>query len=178
MSYVEFGSGGLHQHVIYIHLHGRSYLVLEHPVYQPLISSSGVLEPKGHYTIVIGSLPCDEQGLFLVIRIHADLVVARESIHKTEEFMAGCGIYDEVDSWQREIIFWACSVDISEVDVEPPLVVFFFDEYDVGKPFWIFHLSDWPCLEEFADRLVDRFLPFWREAPSLFLDWLERWADV
>ena len=35
-----------------------------------------------------------------------------------------------------------------------------------------------PTLEEFADLLVDRFLPFWREAPPLLLDWLEGWADV
>ena len=29
--------------------------------------------------------------------------------------MACCGIYDEVDSWQRETIFRACSVDVSEM---------------------------------------------------------------
>ena len=92
--------------------------------------------------------------------------------------MTGCGIYDEVDSWQREIILWACSIDVSEVDAESPLTVRFFDEYDVGQPFRIFHISDCPCLEEFADLLVDRFFPFWREAPSLLLDWLEGWADV
>ena len=74
--------------------------------------------------------------------------------------MAGCCIYDEVDSRQRETILWACSVDISEVDAESPLVVRFFDEYNVGQPFRIFHLSDCPCLEEFVDLLVDRFLPF------------------
>ena len=82
--------------------------------------------------IAIGSLPCDERGLFLVIWVHADLVVAEESIHETEEFMAGCDIYDEVDSWQRETILWACSVDISEVDAETPFVVHFFDEYNIG----------------------------------------------
>ena len=114
MSYVEFGCGGLLQHVIYIHLHGRSYLLLEHPVYQPLISSSRILDPKRHYTIAISSLPGDERGLFLVIWIHADLVVVGEGIHETEEFMAGCGIYDEVDSRQRETILWVCSVDVSE----------------------------------------------------------------
>ena len=92
--------------------------------------------------------------------------------------MAGYGIYDEVDSRQRETIFWACFVDVSEVDAESPLVVRFFDEYDIGQPFGIFHLSDFPCLEEFADLLVDCFLPFWREAPSLLLDWLEGWVDV
>ena len=62
--------------------------------------------------------------------------------------MAGCGIYDEVNSWKRETIFRACSVDVSEVDVESPLAVYFFDEYDVGQPFRIFHLSDCPYLEE------------------------------
>ena len=160
MSYVEFGSGGLHQHVIYVHLHGRSYLLLEHPVYQPMISSSCVLESKGHHAIAIGSLPYEERRIFLVIWIHADLVVAGESIHKTEEFMAGYDIYDEVDSRQRETIFWACSVDASEVDAESPLAVRFFYEYVVGQPFRIFHFSDCSYLEEFADLLVDRFLPF------------------
>ena len=92
--------------------------------------------------------------------------------------MAGCCIYDEVDSRQRETILWACSVDVSEVDAESPLVVRFFDEYNVGQLFRIFHLSDCSCLEEFVDLLVDRFLPFWRKAPSLLLDWLEGWADV
>ena len=92
--------------------------------------------------------------------------------------MAGCGIYDEVDSRQRETIFWACSVDVSEVDAESPLAVYFFYEYNVGQPLRIFHLSNCPCLEEFADHLVDRFLPFWREAPSLLFDWLERWIGV
>ena len=43
--------------------------------------------------------------------------------------MAGCGIYDEVNSRQRETIFWACFVDVSEVDAELPLAVYFFKEY-------------------------------------------------
>ena len=84
--------------------------------------------------------------------------------------MAGCGIYDEVDSRKREVVFWACSVDVSEVDAESPLAVYFFDKYDVGQQFRIFHLSDCPCLEELADLLVDHFLPLWSEAPYLLLD--------
>ena len=45
--------------------------------------------------------------------------------------MASSGIYDEVDSRQRETVLWARSIDVSEVDVEP-LAVCFFDKYDVG----------------------------------------------
>ena len=81
--------------------------------------------------------------------------------------MAGCGIYNEVDPRERETVFWAHSVDVSEVNVESQLVVYFFDKYDVGEPFRIFYLSDCSRLEEFVDLLVDRFLPVRREAPPL-----------
>ena len=157
MSYVELGSGGFYQHVVYVHLHGCSYLLLEHPVHQPLIGSSCVLEPKRHHTITIGSLRCDERGLFLIIWVHADLIVDGEGIHETEEFLAGCGIYDEVDSRQRETVLWARSVDVSEVDAESPLSVCFFDKYNVGQPFRIFHPSDYSRLEEFATSSLIAF---------------------
>ena len=160
MSYVELGCGGFYQHVIYVHLHGCSDLLLEHPIHQPLIGSSCILEPKRHHTITIGSLHCDERGLFLVVWVHTDLVVAGEGVHKTKEFMVGYGIYDEVNPRQREIVLWACSVDVSEVDAESPFDVFFFDKYDVGQPFRIFYLSDCSPLEEFVNLLVDRFLSF------------------
>ena len=129
---MELGSSGFYQYVIYVHLHNCAYLLLEHPVHQPLIGGSCVLESERHYTITIGSLRCDERSLFLVVWVHADLVVAGEGVHKTEEFMACCGVHDEVDPRQRETVFGACFVDVGEVDAEPPLAVFFFDEYDVG----------------------------------------------
>ena len=113
----------------------------------------------------------------MVVGIHVDLVVAGESIHETKEFMADCGIYNEVDPWQRETIFWACSDDVSEVDAESPLVIRFFDEYDVGQPFRILYFSDCPCLEELADLLIYPFLSFWSETPFL-LDWFKGWIDI
>ena len=106
------------------------------------------------------------------------MVVAEEFVHKTEEFIASCGIYDEVDPRQREIVLWARSVDVSEVDTESPLVVYFFDKYDICQPLRILHLPNRSYLEEFADLLVDGFLSLWREAPPLLFDWLEGWADV
>ena len=36
----------------------------------------------------------------------------------------------------------------------------FFDEYDVGQPFRVFHFSDHTCLEELVDLLINRFLSF------------------
>ena len=92
--------------------------------------------------------------------------------------MACCGIHDEVDPRQREAVLWARFVYVGEVDTESPLAICLFDEHDVSQLLWILHLPDRSCLEEFADLLVDGFLPFWCEAPSLLLDWFERRAGV
>ena len=92
--------------------------------------------------------------------------------------MAGYGICNEIDPRQRKAIFWACSVDVSEVDAKSPLAVCFFDEHDVSQSFWVLHLSDCPCLKELSDLFVDRFLPFRSETPSFLLDWFKGWTDV
>ena len=153
-------------------------MLLEHPVHQPLVGGSCVLESKRHHPITIGPLRCDERGLFLVVWVHTDLVVAEKGVHKTEEFVACCGIHDEVYPQQREAVLWARFVYVSEVDAESPLAICFFDEHDVSQPVRVLHLPDRSCLEEFADLLVDGFLPFWCEAPSLLLDRFEGQVGV
>ena len=175
---MKIGCGGFYQHVVYVYLHSCAYLLLEHPVHQPLVGGSCVLESKRHYPITIGSLCYDEQGLFLVIGVHVDLVVAGKGIHKTEKFMACSSVHDEVDPGQREVVLRASFVYVSEVDTESPLAICFFDEHDISQPLGIFHLSDRSCLEELADLLVDGFLPFWCEAPALLLDRFEGWAGI
>ena len=92
--------------------------------------------------------------------------------------MACCGVHDEVDPRQREAVLWACFVYISEVDAESPLAICFFDEYDVSQPLRILYLPDRSFLEKFADLLIDGFLPFWLEAPSLLFDRFEGRAGV
>ena len=113
----------------------------------------------------------------MVIGVHTDLVVAGKCIHKTEKFVARGGIHDEVNPLQREVVLRACFVYVSEVDTESPLAICFF-EYNISQPLRIFHLSDCSCLEELADLLVDGFLPFWYEAPTLLLDRFAGWVGV
>ena len=125
-----------------------------------MVGGSCVLESKRHYPIIIGSLCCDERGFFLVIEVHADLVVAGKCIHKTEKFVARDGVHDEVDPGQREVVLRACVVYVSKVDTESPLAICFFEEHNISQPLRIFHLSDRSCLEELANLLVDGFLPF------------------
>ena len=170
---MKVGCGGFYQHVVYVYLHSCAY-----PVHQPLVGGSCVLESKRHYPITIGSLCCDKRGLFLVVGVHTDLVIAGKGIHKIENFMACGGVHDEVDPWQREAVLRACFVYVGEVDTESPLSICFVDEHNVSQPLRIFHLSDYSCLEELADLLVDGFLPFWCEAPAFLLDRFEGWVGV
>ena len=58
--------------------------------------------------------------------------------------------------------------DVSEIDTESPFAIRFFDEYDVGQSFRVFHFSDRTCLEELVDLLINRFLSFWGETSSFF----------
>ena len=92
--------------------------------------------------------------------------------------MACCSVHDEVDPRQREAVLWTRFVYVSEVNTESPLAIFFFDDHDVSQPLRILHLPDRFCMEEFADLLVDGFLPFWCEAPSLLLDQFKGRAGV
>ena len=92
--------------------------------------------------------------------------------------MTCCGVHDEVDPWQREVVLWACFIDVGEVDTELPPTICFFDKYYVSQPLGILHLLDRSCLKEFADLLIDGFLSFWHEAPPLLLDRFEGRAGV
>ena len=82
--------------------------------------------------------------------------------------MFSSGIYDEVDSWEREAVLWASFIYVSEVDTESPLAIGFLDEHNIGQPLEIFYFSYCSYLEEFSDFLVYGFLSLWREA-SVFL---------
>ena len=75
-------------------------------------------------------------------------------------------------------MFWACLVDVGEIDAKSPFAIRFFDEYDVGQPFKVFHFLDCTCLEELADLLINRFLSFWGETSSFLLNRFEGWIDA
>ena len=110
----------------------------------------------------------------MVVGIYTDLVVAREGVHDAEEFMTGSGIHYEVNSRQREAIFWAGPVNICEIDAKSPFAIFFFNENNVGQPLRIFNIPNCICLEELADLFINRLLSFRGEALSFLLDRLER----
>ena len=70
------------EHVVNIDLYGLSYHWPEHFGDHPLIGCSCVLQTERHHLIAVCSLRCDKSCLFLVGRVHRDLVIALESIQE------------------------------------------------------------------------------------------------
>ena len=114
----------------------------------------------------------------MVIGVHYDLVVSRESVHEAEKVMASCSVHYQVYPWQGKAIFRTGSIDIGEVSAESPFSVCLFDEDYISQPVRVFYFSDSFGLEEFVNFFIDRLLPFWGETPSFLLDWFEGGADV
>ena len=110
--------------------------------------------------------------------VHTDLVVAREGVHEVEEFVTGCSVYYEINPRQGEDILWASPVDVCEIDAKPPLTICFFDESNVGQPFWVLYFSDFLCLKELTNLFIDRLLSLWGKTPSHLLDWLKGGIDI
>ena len=55
-----------HHHIIDVGLHIFAQLALEHPRYHPLVCGSSILQPEGHYLVMIVS-HWGEKSCFLLV---------------------------------------------------------------------------------------------------------------
>ena len=96
----------------------------------------------------------------MVVGVHSDMIINRESVHDAEELVASSCVHYEVDPGQGKAIFWVSPVNIGKVNTESPLAICLLDENHISQPVGIIYVSDSSGLEEFADLFVDSFLPF------------------
>lgn len=73
----------LYHYVIYEHFNISPNLLDEHFVHEPLICCSRIFQPKRHNLVGKNPLAYDKRSLILIEFVQLDLIVARESIHKT-----------------------------------------------------------------------------------------------
>ena len=114
----------------------------------------------------------------MVVGVHSDLIITRESVHEAEELVASSGVHYEVDSGQGKAIFRESSVNISKVNAKLPFFICLLDENHISQPIGIIYFSDSSGLEEFADLFVDHLLPFWGETSSFLFDEFEGGNDI
>ena len=95
---------------------------------------------------------------FLVVGVHYDLIITRESVHEAEELVASSGVHYEVGLGQGKAIFRASPVNINKANAESPFSICLLDENHISQLVRIIHFSDSSSLEEFAELFVDRLL--------------------
>ena len=93
----------------------------------------------------------DEGGVFLVKRVHQNLVVPREGIHEVEHLMTGRGVDQQIYTGKGVAVFGTSSVQVRVVDTEPPFAIVFSDEDHIGQPPRIVHIFDKLGFEEFVN---------------------------
>ena len=109
----------------------------------------------------------------MVVGVHSNLIIARESVNEAEELVASNGVHYEVDPGQGKAIFRASLVNIGKVNAKLPFSICLLDENHISQPVGIIYFSDKSGLEEFADLFVDRLLPFWGKTSSFLFDRFE-----
>ena len=92
--------------------------------------------------------------------------------------MASSGVHYEVDSRQGKAIFRASPVNINNVNAESSFSICLLDENHISQLVGIIYFPDSSGLEEFADLLVDRLLPFWGKTSSFLFDGFEGGGDI
>ena len=63
------------------------------------------------------------------------MVIARESVHKGESFVAGTVVDNLIDERCWKVVFGTCIIEIVKVGANVDSALFFVDGYRVGNPF-------------------------------------------
>ena len=100
--------------------------------------------------------------------MHPNLVVTREGVHKAQQLMPSCRVYQYVDSWERAAILRACFVKVGKIYAHPPLPASFLNHYYVCQPVRVVHLPYKVRFLKFANLFSNGLVSFQGEH-SLFL---------
>ena len=114
----------------------------------------------------------------MVVRVHSDMIITRETVHEAEELVASSGVHYEVDPGQGKAIFRASPVNIGNINAESPFSICLLDENHISQLVRIIYFSDSSGLEEFADLFVDHLLPLWGETSYFLFDGFEGGNDI
>ena len=114
----------------------------------------------------------------MVVGVHSDLIIARESVHEAEELVSSSGVHYEVDSGQGKAIFRASPVNIGKINADSPFSICLLDENHISQPVEIIYFLDSSGLEKFVDLFVDRLLLFWGETSSFMFNEFEGGGDI
>ena len=146
--------------------------------HQSLISGASVFESEWHDFVAIEVMRCYEGCFFFVSRRHGDLVVFGEGVQEGEHPLPSSGVHNLIHPWQREIVFWACIIEVGVVDAHPPFAFFFGYHHYICQPVRVIHFSDESDFQQLVYLIPDNFLPVQVKTSTPLPDGSGCWQDV
>ena len=78
----------------------------------------------------------------MVVGVHSDMIIARESVHEAEELVTNSGIHYKVDTGEGKAIFRASPINIGRINAESSFAIRFLDENHISQPIGINYFSN------------------------------------
>ena len=97
-------------HVIDVGLHFFVELFGKNFIDHPLVGSSSILQPEGHYLVAVSPSVNHEGYFFFIFLCHSDLIVTQEGIYKRHQLKPQGGIHKLVDAGKGVAIFGTGSI--------------------------------------------------------------------
>jgi len=109
----------------------------------------------------------DKGGLRLILFCELDPIVTWEHpVHERQPLMPGRWINQDINDWEREVVFWTSLVEISKVDAHTNAAVFLCHRDYIGNPVWVIHCANETSLRKLGYFLFDRML-------NVRMEWLK-----
>jgi hypothetical protein len=99
-----------------------------------LESCTDILQAKRHDTICKITPRGSECGFILIVWVDLNLIIARESVHKGESFMADAVVDNLINERHWKVVFGTCVIEITKVCENVDSALFFVNGYRVGNP--------------------------------------------
>src|SRR6185312_9249105 len=160
---------GLDHDIINVDFYQFADEIMKNVIHGTLICCTGIFQSKGHNQVFEQANRAwyPERGLVYILWGHKNLVVAGITIHKTHHLMTSRCVDQCFRNRHRILIFWRCSVEVSEIHANSPSAIFLLDRDHARDPLSIPTWPDESCIQHlfhFFLNLLQDFglhLPCW-----------------
>ena len=104
---IAFGTA-FHCNIFYVAFHCFAYMLIENCIHSSLACYPYIFQFEEHHSIAVHPYWCPKECM--IIKVHLNLIVSRESIHERHPFKPTHVVYHDIRDWKGELIFRACLI--------------------------------------------------------------------
>ena len=116
--------------------------------------------------------------MLLIVRIHFDLIISRESIHQRHPLKPTRVVDHDIRDWKGKLSFRTRLIYITKINANPNLLIFLGNGDDIGYSIRVLFLPDETRVYKLFYFRLDCFHDFWTKSSLLLLDRFRIRIDV